>query len=257
MDNFYFSLAAGSQYKTAKILKYPHILINHQSQTHHRPTYEIDSLFVDCGGFSSSWKHGGYVNSDEDYLNYVKKVQPEYYALRDYPCEPELLKEHDRTVKQHQEMTLNNHLSLLDLIDNYQIDGTWLPVIQGWTIHEYLEMIDLYREYGIITDYMAVGSVCRRTSPKKIQRIISAIKQELPHTNLHGFGVKFSVLQDLATWNNLYSVDSGAWDYSARWEKLKQGVKGSELSLVEAEKYIKKIDYLRCFHQGQTSLIKI
>lgn len=66
-------------------------------------------------------------------------------------------------------------------------------------------------------------------------------------------------VRSVAMFSNSANEDGlcGAWDYSARWEKLKQGVKGSELSLVEAEKYIKKIDYLRCFHQGQTSLIKI
>lgn len=255
MERFYFSLAAGSQHKTARILNYPYILINYMTQTNKPPRYEYKSLFTDSGGFHSSLKHGGYTKTDEEYLEYVEKYEPEFFALRDYPCEPELLKTHNRTVEDHIEMTLQHHLQLIDKLDDYNITSTPVPVLQGWRIEDYLKSIDLYKEHGLISDYMAIGSVCRRHQDHKIKRVINNIRNNLPRsTRLHGFGVKISVLKDKSIWDALWSVDSGAWDYAARWEKIKQGVKGSDLSIVEGQRYWDNINYLRCFHEGQTEL---
>lgn len=257
MKRFYFSLAAGSQYKTAKQLNYPYILINAQSKSNHSPTYQFKRLFVDCGGFSSSFKHGGYKNTDDDYLSYVERIQPDYYALRDYPCEKELLKQLGTTVKEQQQRTIENHLSLLDKIDNYQIAGRSICVIQGWHPWEYVEFIDLLRDYGLITDYMAVGSVCRRTSPRNITKIILTIKNELPNTRLHGFGIKISVLKDKATYDAVYSADSGAWDYSARWRKWHEGSDRGTVSIDEATKYVEKLKSIQDGHRSQCTLDKI
>lgn len=256
MEKFYFSLAAGSQFKTARTLNYPYVLINHQSQTNQPPKYDYKSLFVDCGGFSSSFKHGGYTNSDEDYLEYVQRIKPDYFALRDYPCEQQLLIEHNWTVQDQQEKTLENHLKLLDLIRDYDLnDSTPVPVIQGWTIEDYLHCIDTYKENNLIKPYMAIGSVCRRNATKDIIKVILAVKNELKNVKLHGFGVKKTVLKDKATFEALYSVDSGAWDYEARWKKLRGELSGPEASIICGKRYAENINELMKFHKNQTELV--
>ena len=150
---FYFSLASGSQVKTAREKQYPYILINYQTKVassfkrlrHHK------SIFVDCGGFSSSLIAGGYRTSDEEYLGFVEKVEADFFALRDYPCEPEILKKWSRSVKEHIEMTVENHIKLLDMCNG--IEGTAVPVIQGWIVEDYLYCIDRFKEQGLIRDY--------------------------------------------------------------------------------------------------------
>ena len=254
MEKLYFSLAAGSQIKTARIMEYPYILINFMTQTNTPPKYQYESLFIDCGGFHSSMKHRYYTKSDVEYLNYIQKWQPDFFALRDYPCEPELLKKHDLTATDQIHKTLSNHIRLLDTPHLNDIKGTPIPVIQGWKLEDYLYCIDLYREHDLITDYMAVGSVCRRGSQKQITKIISTIHRELPDTRLHGFGISLNALKNQTCWESLYSVDSGAWDYTARWEKLKQGLKGSDMSLKCAIEFKERIDHLRCFYANQSKL---
>jgi len=70
MRKFYLALAAGSQVTTTDRFKFPSILINFQSKISSslkRKDYH-DSIFVDCGGFSSSLIAGGYRTSDAEYL---------------------------------------------------------------------------------------------------------------------------------------------------------------------------------------------
>ncbi|MDD5435352.1 MAG: hypothetical protein PH343_07985 [Nitrospira sp.] len=214
MEKFYLSLAAGSQIKTARTLKYPNILINFMTKTNRPPKYPYENLFIDSGGFFSSLRNGRYTKTDAEYLEYLEKVKPDFFALRDYPCEPELLKKHNRTVFDHIKMTVEHHCMLLDMLSEYDTGAVPIPVIQGWEVSDYLHCIDLFRERGLIKDYMAIGSVCRRTSINNIREIIIAVRDNVPlWVQLHGFGVKLTALKDLAIWKALYSVDSGAWDY--------------------------------------------
>lgn len=253
MEKFYFSLAAGSQRKAARILKYPHILINFMTKTNRPPNYHYENLFIDSGGFYSSMISGGYVKTDDEYLRYVESMMPQHFALRDYPCEPELMKKHGLTVKQNIHRTVANHLSLLDMLPNYCINAQPIPVIQGWDAADYLDCIDAFQDQGLMSNYMAIGSVCRRTEVRNIRKIIITIRDAIPKsTKLHGFGIKLTAVKDLAIYNALYSVDSGAWDYQARWKKYRgQEKSGSDASLNAAIEYIQKIDRIHTKHRCQ------
>lgn len=256
MEKFYFSLASGSQRKTARILNYPNILINFMTRQNTPPKYPYERLFIDSGGFFSSMQAGNYTKSDNEYLKYVMAMNPAFFALRDFPCEPELLKKHNRSVRQHIDMTVENHCHLLDLLPDYDIDATPIPVLQGWSVEDYLYCIDLFRERGLITEYMAIGSVCRRTGVNEIRRIIISIKDNLPAgTKLHGFGVKLTALYDMTIWKALYSVDSGAWDYVARWKKFKgEETSVPDASINAATAYIGKINQIHEKHRCQKSI---
>jgi len=258
MERFYLSLASSSQRYAAKTLGYPYILVNYMTRMNKPPQYGYEELFIDSGGFSSSLLSGEYTKSDDEYLWHVEELQPDYFALRDYPCEPELLKQHGRTVEMHQEMTLEHHLQLLDKLDNYDITGDWVPVLQGWTLEEYLDCVDLFREHGLLCDYVAIGSVCRRGSQNEIRRIISVVKHQIGGRRLHAFGLNVGVLRDPHLWSCVYSVDSGAFDYAARkrrWVGDLQGLSMNDAALVCLEDTRVRVHYLRGYHEGQGVLV--
>jgi hypothetical protein len=255
LQRVYLSLASGSQIKTARRLNYPHILINYATKMNKPPKYPYETLFIDSGGFFSSLKAGMYLTDNKHYLDYIQKVKPDFFALRDFPCEPELLKKHHRSVNDHIRMTVENHVALLDMLPEYSIDAKPVPVLQGWRREDYLHCIDLFNEAGLMGDYMAIGSVCRRTAVENIREVIVAVRDNVPAwVRLHGFGVKLTALRDLAIWNALYSVDSGAWDFEARWKKLSGVLAIPDASFTCAKNYLQKLENVNAEHLPQQFL---
>jgi len=252
---FFLSPASGSQHKAVTSIKYPYVLINYMTKNN-RPPPSVRILFVDCGGFPSSFLYGGYTSSDEDYLRYVKNVNATMFALRDYPCEPQILQKYNVTPIDQIHKTLDNHLKLLELIEKFNVFSRPIPVIQGWELDEYLYCLDLFKEHGLIFDYIAIGSLCRHSATKTIRKIILTLRKELPRwVKIHAFGVKLNVLKDKATWDALYSVDSSAWDFWARFEKLKSNERESK-TLETLKEYLQKISKLKTLFEKQTDMKK-
>ena len=252
MKVFFLSPASGTQIKVVSELRYPYILINFMTKnSKYVPSAEV--LFVDSGGFPSSFLYNGYNRSDLEYLHFVRKTKADLFALRDYPCEPQILQKYNVTVKDQIHRTLEHHIKLLELSERLEIKAKPIPVIQGWKIPDYLYCIDLFKEHGLITDYMAIGSTCRRTAVKETRNVILAVREELPNSiKLHAFGVKLSVLNNKAVWDALYSADSSAWDFWARFEK--RPLDTFNKSLETCRKYLEKIERLRRFFENQKVL---
>lgn len=252
---FYLSCASGSQIKTARRLQYPHILINYATKHNRPPTHDC-SLFVDCGGFYSSLVSGMYLTPDQDYLEYIQRHQPALWALRDYPCEPQLLGKWGRTVAENIRRTVEHHLALLEAAQAYDIKGQAVPVVQGWRVADYLDCLDEFRDQGLIKDYMAIGSVCRRGQVGQIRKIVATVRRYLPaRVRLHGFGIKLSALKERSVWEALHSVDSGAWDYEARWRKHRGELSVPDASYIVAKEYLRKIDNLQARNRSQATLL--
>lgn len=250
----YFSCASGSQVKTCRELQYPHVLISFATRKNRPPQYGPE-LFIDSGGFFSSLKSGRYASADEEYLQYIQRWQPAAWALRDYPCEPHLLQQWDRTVQDNIRRTVEHHAKLLDLAQDCGLQETAVPVLQGWHPRDYIDCLDLFRDAGLIKGYMAIGSICRRGQVGQIERIITALRQELPgHVKLHGFGLKYTALRERSIWQYLHSVDTGAWDYEARWRKHRGELSIPDASLIVAAEYLQKLRRLQAWHEGQTTL---
>ena len=156
-------------------------------------------------------------------------LQADLYALRDYSCEIEILKKHKTTVREQIIRTFEHHLKLLELHDKLNVKSQPVPVIQGWNIEDYLYCTDIYRDHGIIMDYMAIGTLCRRGMTKTIRKIILTIKNELPTwVKIHAFGVKIKVLGNKAVWNSTYGFDTSSWSLDGRWSSLINGRKRIE-----------------------------
>src|SRR5690606_9297298 len=89
------------------------------------------------------------------------------------------------------------------------------PVLQGYTLDEYLRCVDLYDRAGVDLTrepVVGLGSVCRRQGTAEAERIIATLASM--GLRLHGFGFK---LQGLVRVGRLLaSADSMAWSYDAR-----------------------------------------
>jgi len=141
-----------------------------------------------------------------------------WLAQQDRMCEPFMLAKTGLTVAEHQRLTVANFAELRDVAPDLPI----VPVIQGWTVTDYLRCADLFAaplsKGGADLDLTAVpvaglGSVCRRQSTRQAEHIITALN-DAGIRRLHGFGIKTLGLQRFG-WR-LASADSMAWSYAAR-----------------------------------------
>lgn len=204
----FWGTGSGSASKTLRHMEESDVLISYT--TTQEPWDGIDNLFIDSGGYSLMLEAGEH-GSVEDYFQYVSETGASIAALQDYPCEPEILSEYGRTVEDHQERTLERAIKNLAYIQDHGIDVTPMTVLQGWDAADYVRCIDRYRDAGVLTEYIGIGSVCRRGAESEIRNIVSTIADELDSHKLHAFGVKKSILNYPDAREALDSVDSAAW----------------------------------------------
>jgi hypothetical protein len=90
------------------------------------------------------------------------------------------------TVAEHQARTVGNYLELRALAPELP----FIPVLQGWTISQYLDCVDRYTNAGIdltALPLVGLGSVCRRQHTPAIAAIVQALASG--GLRLHGFGI--------------------------------------------------------------------
>jgi hypothetical protein len=166
---------------------------------------------MDSGGFSELSLYGEYTISEDKYVEAIKRLNPMASFCQDWMVEPMILSKTGGTVRTHQEKTIKSYLSLIGKVDNM------LPVLQGQSIDDYLNHIEMYKSEGISIDRLfGLGSVCRRQKSKEIIWIINTIKEQYPTIKLHGFGVKITALQNGNVTSLLDSADSMAWSFAGR-----------------------------------------
>ena len=152
--------------------------------------------FLDSGGYLMLLKYGHYPFSVVNYANLVARLNPTFYATMDFACEPDLISQESvrlRSVASRIEGTVKNAVKLAEW--EGQLPGQMVPVIQGYTIDDYLHCLKLHNEAGTIRDYMAVGSMCRRTDGNEISEIVTQLfyaANRYGVYKLHYFGLKLS-----------------------------------------------------------------
>lgn len=208
---FYFGAASGSARKVLRQMEEPDVMISYTTQNNQ--PWDCESLFIDSGGYSLM-KHIGKHDHADDYLDYVERSGAEYFALQDYPCEPDILEKYDRSVQTHQYMSLEAGCHTLVRAQERGIDAKPVAVLQGWDLEDYYNCLRIYDRGGLMTDYVGIGSVCRRNAAADIREIIVAMRQCLPRQKLHAFGVKKDVLGYRDVRQALDSADSLAYDWS-------------------------------------------
>ena len=223
--------------------------------------------FLDSGGFSLLSKWNNYPFGVEEYAILIKEKKPTYAAIMDYACEPELTitaktKEHSKNfcmpVRKRIELTVRNAELL---IENYDFNGTTtiIPVIQGWKLDDYKYCIDLYHKKGLLTDYVAFGSMCRRLKIREVRRFVVKLTDYLWRfcdARTHFFGFKISFLKDLAIQERIYSADTAAWTHNStnKTSKKRMYAKTQEELMQNYYAYIKKVEAVLSRFEKQQKL---
>jgi hypothetical protein len=177
---------------------------------------------LDSGGFTELLINGKWTVTPQVYAEAVRRYQNEvglmdFASQQDWMCEDHMLKRTGLTVRQHQQLTVDNLLELRNIDSTLPI----IPVLQGQTTDDYLHHIEMFENAGIKLreePRVGLGSVCRRQRTLEIIEVVSTIQQQHP-MKLHGFGVKTLGLQRIH--HLLTSADSMAWSITARWENIK------------------------------------
>lgn len=171
---------------------------------------------LDSGGFTELNLHGRWVTTEAEYVSAVRRYAGEignlaWAAPMDWMCEPFVVAKTGLSVEEHQRRTVDNYISLRAAAPTLP----FIPVLQGWTLADYLHCVDLYTAAGVdltTLPLVGIGSVCRRQNTAEVDYIVSTIAGL--GIALHGFGVKTVGLQRYA--DQLSSADSLAWSYRAR-----------------------------------------
>lgn len=150
-------------------------------------------------------------------------ILPDFAAPQDWPCEPGVRAVTGFTVADHHELTCDSYQWLASEFSWI----AWAPVIQGWTVREYLAHMDIYAARGVDlaeASTVGLGSVCRRGSERPIVAIVEAVQARAAHRygrllRLHGFGLNIRALRRVA--HLLASSDSLAWSDTARREHIR------------------------------------
>ncbi|MFI5891969.1 hypothetical protein ACIA5D_17850 [Actinoplanes sp. NPDC051513] len=187
------------------------------------------SWALDSGGFSELALYGGWRTGPGEYVAAVHRYDKQIGSLgwaapQDWMCEPFMLAKTGLTVEEHQRRTVANFLELRDrwqrLDPSCELRAmpehcVFMPVLQGWTLLDYLRCARMYAEAGInLSRYplVGVGSVCRRQATGEIGEIFEALSSR--GIAMHGFGVKKHGLRLYG--HLLSSADSMAWSFEAR-----------------------------------------
>lgn len=170
---------------------------------------------LDSGGFTelSRPPHAWTIDAPTyaaEVADYDEKIgRLDWAAPQDWMCEPSIRAKTGLTVIEHQARTVGNYLDLRAL------GAPVIPVLQGWTLGDYLRCVRLYADAGVdlaAAPTVGLGSVCRRQSTVEIAAIIAALHGE--GLALHGFGCKEGALRRAG--DLLASADSLAWSRGGR-----------------------------------------
>lgn len=216
----FFGATSGQTRKVMSLLGVENVVLNYASLLN-EPWDGIENLFIDCGGYSFFHRSaGGYQTSDEEYLDYIERFKPDMWALRDYPCEKEILSRHETTVDKQMERTVENHANLSDLIEDRELGGVVFSVIQGWEPKDYEICIDMMKDRGVPLENVGIGSVCGRESKEDVLEIIRRVDTEASPKRLHAFGIEVSILQNEEARSLLTSFDSHTYQLSAMYKNF-------------------------------------
>jgi hypothetical protein len=178
----------------------------------------IGAWIMDSGAFTELSTHGKYRHSVEHYAAEINRwaYDPALVAAvaQDYMCEPWIVAKTGLSVAEHQRLTIERYDELVPLVPVYV-----MPVLQGYAPADYVQHLKMYGDRLAPGAYVGVGSVCKRNGdPAQVEAVLGAIKARCPDLRLHGFGLKTTSLARAEIRELLYSADSMAWSFAARWE---------------------------------------
>jgi len=167
---------------------------------------------LDSGAFSELSQFGRWTFGPELYVATVRRYAAKigrlaWVAPQDWMCEPFILAKTGLSVRYHLHRTVANYCTLLRLAPEL----SFIPVLQGWTVNDYMRCFAMYRANGIDLTKEALvglGSICRRQSTDEIAHVVMTLANL--GLRLHGFGVKQPACSATASTSRAPTVWRGA-----------------------------------------------
>lgn len=247
--------------------KVPAAFISAHAVIKRRSGFPVRRCILDSGAFTTIFAHGGYPDPVEVYAALIRRVR--YWlgnrllavVSQDFMCERimcarvlglpiETLPKKGRArevalvqmlpdeqwatqIVEHQRLTIERY----DALMKCDVAGARIiPVLQGYKPSDYVRHIAMYGKRLAHRAWVGVGSVCKRNAnPAAVEAVLLAIKRVRPDLRLHGFGVKLTALVSQLVRKLLFSADSMAWSFAARYE----GRDGNDPA--EAVRYTRRI----------------
>ena len=180
------------------------------------------TLMVDSGGYQAAvYFRDEYPYGPADLHRWAENIRADVVWGMDWACE-------DREVL----ASLNDNISPDDIapyedrllwawedqIDQFEehqqgrYGHEFRPVVQGQQPAEYREFARRLRESHLPTENVGIGTVCKRETRDGILRVLNAVRDELPETNIHLFGATLEVWKDQRFAGLFDSSDTAAWE---------------------------------------------
>lgn len=230
-------------------------LFDHERKCFKEPPPQLMDLDValDSAGFVAMKRYGRFPWSIAQYVDLALMGGFSWWSSMDCCCEPEVAG--DRATVQARVLATAQLLSLCRSEYQRRCEGEPelhdavgypMPILQGWEADDYLRSAELTN--GVLAgewpSLIGIGSVCRRhlKGPGGLWRILHAVDQVLPpHVKLHLFGVKGTAIEGLQHHPRVASVDSMAFEFSARIVAREAGVsKTTALRVNELDRWLER-----------------
>lgn len=176
---------------------------------------------LDSGGYTELSVNGRWVTPVGEYVDAVERYAAEvgmmaWAAPMDWLCGPDHVRHTGLSVVAHQRLTVANVVTLRTVAPHLP----WVPVLQGWTVRDYVEHVAMYRAVGIdltAESTVGIGSIAARQATAAVVEIVATVADM--GIRLHGFGVKTAGIGAYGAL--LRSADSMSWSYAARMRPVR------------------------------------
>lgn len=198
---------------------FSHCMISVNRLRNRKSDFKVNQWMLDSGAFTELFRFGSYRSDVQSYAKMIARWKTCGQLLaassQDYMCEPFILEKTGLTIPEHQRLTIKRYDELLSCQTGVYI----LPVLQGYQPAEYISHLGQYGDRLTEGMWVGLGSVCKRNSkPEQVEVVLKAIKNERPDLRCHGFGLKTTALKRPVVRDLLWSADSMAWSFAARWQ---------------------------------------
>ena len=160
-----------------------------------------NQTYQDQKNYSKYW-------SEQAYAGFINSWKPTHAFTQDFAFYSKVKKTWTKEeIKQRFLMTAQRTSNIIDNLDD---KNRLANVLQGLTMEDYLENIDLMKQTDTLTDFLGIGSMVGRTD---IFDIVTEIKKNVPaRIKLHGLGVKkIQIKKYPILTKKLYSADTAVW----------------------------------------------
>lgn len=196
-------------------LEVPLFLSDRELRKHKKLPRAIDRWALDSAGFTELDKFHGWRSKPREYARRVRRYHDEiggldFAGIQDWMCEESMLEKTRFPVHEHIWRTVQSYLDLCEL----EPDLPWLPTLQGWTLGDYLDCLELYDKRGVDLRgawRVGIGTMCKRQETDTAGRILRHLASL--GLNLHAYGFHKEGVANVG--QVIHSSDSFSWSMNA------------------------------------------